>query len=161
MTFMNDVEELNLEGNYLSRFPLSMFKHQPYLRDLKVNSNFLFALPSDLFDFTASLLSIDFKNNNLKSLNKQSFINVPKLENVDFSNNNLESICKGLFAYQERTTIFCSKSHFILSSQMVACYIQEICSIEAFMLKFMTRSHANRYWVHALSAQSAYNHCIC
>ena len=57
MTFMNEVEDLNLNGNYLSRFPLSMFKNQPFLRTLKVNSNFLFALPSDLFDFTEDLIT--------------------------------------------------------------------------------------------------------
>merc|ERR1711935_54295 len=102
MTFMNEVGDLNLNVNYLSRFPLSMFKNQPFLRDLKVNSNFLFALPSDLFDFTEELISIDFKNNNIKQMGKQSFINVRNLEHVDFSNNNLEGICKGLFAYQSK-----------------------------------------------------------
>lgn len=102
MTFMNEVEELNLNGNYLSRFPLSMFKNQPFLRTLNVNSNFLFALPSDLFDFTEDLTSIDFKNNNIKLLNKQSFINTRNLKHVDFSNNNFEGVCKGLFAYQSK-----------------------------------------------------------
>ena len=106
MTFMNEVEDLNLNGNYLSRFPLSMFKNQPFLRTLNVNSNFLFALPSDLFDFTEDLTSIDFKNNNIKQLNKQSFINTRNLKHVDFSNNNFEGVCKGLFAYQVRLVMY-------------------------------------------------------
>lgn len=100
LTYLNEIEVLNLNGNYISRFPLKMLANQPFIKELSVNSNFIYALPSDLFDYTEQLEVLDMKNNNIKELQQTIFYKTRSLRQIDFSNNNLDTICKGLFAYQ-------------------------------------------------------------
>ena len=63
---LKDLEEISLKGNYFARFPLAMFKYQPFLKKLNVASNFLFALPDDIFYLSTNLEDLDMRNNNIK-----------------------------------------------------------------------------------------------
>lgn len=99
---LKDLEEISLKGNYFARFPLAMFKYQPFLKKLNVASNFLFALPDDIFYLSTNLEDLDMRNNNIKNIHPKSLEKNFELRIINFSNNNFENICRGVLAYQTK-----------------------------------------------------------
>jgi len=103
--FMSDnivdlsVEELFLNGNFISHIEQITFFFMPSLKILDLSSNFLKSLNSELFLKNTNLTHLDISNNRLISIETGAFEPLKKLKVLNLSSNLLVKIDDEIFKY--------------------------------------------------------------